>query len=138
MSDSPPPRDEYTVLWPALLVALGAVLWAIQARQQRLALSALATLVLVPTVWRVFKRQWRRGDVLRGLGMGFIASHVPLLVGACTTLDRPECRVRLCLDGVLAGAPYIPWSGVLGILLYWAWAPPVPEPRDPPLPPHES
>ena len=137
---SPPetPPNEYAPLWIALLGVLGGVLLAIEARQQRLALSALATLVLVPTVWRVFRRRWVRGDVVRGLGMGFIACHAPLLVGACSTLGRPECRIHLCLDGVLAGAPYVPGAGLLGILLYWAWAPPVPESRDPPFPPHEG
>lgn len=114
-------QDEHAPLWPPLLLTLGVLVLAIEARQQKLALTALATFVLLPTMWRVLKRRWVRGDVVRGLGMGFIASHVPLLLGACTTLNRPECRVRLCMDGVLAGAPYVPWAGVLGALLYWAW-----------------
>jgi len=100
------------------------LLLATAARQQPLVLTALATLVALPTVWRVLTRRWERGDVIRGLGAGFIASHVPLLLGACSTLDRPECRIHLCLDGVLSAAPFIPWAALLGTLLYWAWSGP--------------
>jgi protein-S-isoprenylcysteine O-methyltransferase Ste14 len=114
-------QDEHAPLWPPLLLTAAVLMLATRTRHPKLALTALATLVVLPTVWRVFKRRWGRGDVLRGLGMGFIASHVPLLLGACSTLDRPECRIRLCLDGVLAGATYVPWAGVLGTLFYWAW-----------------
>ena len=117
-------QDEHAPLWPPLLATLGVLLVATQARQQKLVLAALATLVALPTLWRVLTRRWVRGDVIRGLGMGYIACHAPLLLGACSTLDRPECRIRLCMDGVLAGAPYVPWAGVLGTLLYWAWAAP--------------
>lgn len=118
------PEDPNAPLWPPLLLTLGVLLVAAELHHQKLALSALAALVLLPTAWRVLTRRWVRGDVLRGLGAGFLASHVPLLVGACSTLDRPECRIRLCLDGLLAWAPWVPWAGVLGVLLYWAWAPP--------------
>ncbi len=119
-------EDPNAPLWPPLLLTLGVLLVAAELRYQKLALSALAALVFLPTAWRLLTRRWVRGDVLRGLGAGFLASHVPLLVGACSTLDRPECRIRLCLDGLMAGAPWVPWAGVLGVLLYWAWAPPPP------------
>lgn len=131
MSDPEERQDAHAPPWPPLLLTLGVLLLATGARHQRLVLTALATLVLLPTVWRVMTRRWGRGDVIRGLGMGFIASHVPLLLGACSTLDRPECRIRLCLDGVLAGAPYVPWAGVLGTLFYWAWTR-GPNPHPPP------
>ena len=128
----PAPEDEqdrHAPLWPPLLLTLGVLLLATEVRQPKLALSALATLVLLPTLWRVLTRRWARGDVIRGLGAGFISSHVPLLLGACATLDRPECRIHLCLEGMLASAPYVPWAAVLGILFYWAWAGPPPGPR---------
>ncbi|HYO66776.1 MAG TPA: hypothetical protein VEU33_11890 [Archangium sp.] len=114
-------QDPHAPLWPPLLATLGVLLVATQVRERKLVLSALATLVALPTLWRVVTRRWVRGDVLRGLAMGYLACHVPLLLGACATLERPECRIRLCLDGVLAGVPYVPWAGVLGTLLYWAW-----------------
>jgi hypothetical protein len=117
-------QEEHAPLWPPLLVTLGVLLLATRARQQELALTALVMLVAVPTVWRVLKRRWVRGDVIRGLGAGFIASHVPLLLGAFSTLDRPECRIHLCLEGVLSAAPFVPWAALLGPLLYWAWARP--------------
>lgn len=123
------PEDEHAPLWPPLLLTVGVLYLATQVRHTKLALTALAALVLLPTAWRVMTRRWVRGDVIRGLGAGYIASHVPLLLGACSTLDRPECRIHLCLDGVLAGAPFVPWAGVLGMLLYWAWATPEPDPR---------
>jgi hypothetical protein len=118
------PEDEHSPLWPPLLLTLGVLLLATQTRHSRLVLTALATLVMLPTTWRVLTRRWGRGDVIRGLGMGFLASHLPLLLGAFSTLDRPECRIHLCLEGVLAGVPFVPWAGVLGTLLYWAWAAP--------------
>jgi hypothetical protein len=118
------PEDEHAPLWPPLLLTGGVLLLATQTRRHQLALAALATLVLLPTAWRLMTRRWRRGDVLRGLGAGFIASHLPLLLGAFSTLERPECRIRLCVEGMLAGAPFVPWAGVLGTLLYWAWAGP--------------
>jgi hypothetical protein len=127
----PAPEDEKNAhgpLWPPLLLTLGVWIFALAERRSPLALTALVMLGLVPTVWRVLKRRWVRGDVLRGLGMGFIASHAPLLLGACSTLDRPECRIHLCMDGVLAGAPFIPWAGLVGTLLYWGWARPVTPP----------
>ena len=131
MAAPEPPQDEHAPLWPPLLLTLGLVMFAIEARQQRLALSALGALVLLPTVWRVLKRRWVRGDVLRGLGMGYVTSHAPLLLGACLgALERPECRVHVCFDAVLAAVPYIPWAGVLGTLLYWAWAAPAPTARE--------
>ena len=121
-----------------MLLVLGVLLMATAARQQRLVLAALATLVLVPSLWRVLTRKWVKGDVVRGLGMGFAASHAPLLLGAFATLDRPECRIHVCMDGVRAGVPYVPWAAVLGTLLYWAWTLPPPMPKDPPLlPPPE-
>lgn len=118
------PENEHVPLWPPLLLTGGVLSLATQARQHTLALAALATLVLLPTAWRVLTRRWLRGDVLRGLGAGFISCHLPLLLGAFSTLERPECRIRLCLEGVIAGAPFVPWAGVLGTLLYWAWAAP--------------
>lgn len=121
MSDPEEPQDEHAPLWPPLLLTACVLMLATRTQHAKLALTALATLVVLPTLWRVFKRRWGRGDVIRGLGMGFITSHVPLLLGACSTLARPECRIHLCLDGVLAGAPYVPWAGVLGTLFYWAW-----------------
>jgi hypothetical protein len=127
------PEDEHdpnAPLWPPLLLTLGVLLLATEMRQQRLALTALAALVLLPTAWRLMTRRWMRGDVLRGLGAGFLASHLPLLLGALSTWHRPECRVRLCLDGVLAAAPFIPWAALLGTLLYWAWAGPPPGRRE--------
>jgi hypothetical protein len=114
-------QDPHAPLWPPLLATLCVLLVATRVREQKLVLSALATLVALPTLWRVLTRRWVRGDVLRGLAMGYLASHVPLLLGACSTLDRPECRIRLCMDGVLTGVPYVPWAAVLGPLLYWAW-----------------
>jgi hypothetical protein len=125
-----PPEKAPPSLWPPLLLAAGVLLASAQLRHPTLALAALATLVLVPTAWRLMGRRWVRGDVIRGLGAGFLASHVPVLVGALATLQRPECRIRLCLEGVVAGARYVPWAGVLGMLLYWAWAPPVPPRQD--------
>ena len=131
MAAPEPPQDEHAPLWPPLLLTLGLVMLAIEARQQRLALSALGTLVLLPTVWRVLKRRWVRGDVLRGLGLGYVASHAPLLLGGClAALERSECRVHVCMDAVFTAVPYVPWAGVLGTLLYWAWAPPVPSPSE--------
>jgi hypothetical protein len=123
-------HDENAPLWPPLLLTLGVLFLATETRHQKLALTALAALVLLPTAWRLMTRRWMRGDVLRGLGAGFLASHLPLLLGAFSTWDRPECRVRLCLEGVLAAAPFIPWAGLLGTLLYWAWAGPPPGPRE--------
>ncbi|WP_257454802.1 hypothetical protein [Archangium lipolyticum] len=120
------PQDEHAPLWPPLLLTLGVLYVATETRHAKLALTALAALVLLPTAWRVMTRRWVRGDVLRGLGAGYIASHVPLLLGACSTLERPECRIHLCMEGVLAGVPFVPWAGVLGTLLYWAWAGPGP------------
>jgi hypothetical protein len=138
MSVPESPQDDRTPPWTPMLLALGVLLVATAARHQRGILAALATLVLLPSLWRVLTRKWARGDVVRGLGMGFISSHAPLLLGACTTLDRPECRIHLCMEGVLVGVPYVPWAAVLGALLYWAWAAPPPAPRDPPLlPPSE-
>ncbi|OJH37363.1 hypothetical protein [Cystobacter ferrugineus] len=133
MSAPESPQDDRTPPWTPMLLALGVLLMATAARHERGVLAALATLVLVPSLWRVLTRRWVRGDVVRGLGMGFIASHAPLLLGACTTLGRPECRIHLCMEGVFAGVPYVPWAGVLGTLLYWAWSAPPPEPRDPPM-----
>lgn len=133
MSAPDSPQDDRTPPWTPMLLALGVLLMATAARHERGVLAALATLVLLPSLWRVLTRRWVRGDVVRGLGMGFIASHAPLLLGACSTLGRPECRIHLCMEGVLAGVPYVPWAGVLGTLLYWAWSTPPPEPRDPPL-----
>jgi hypothetical protein len=118
------PEDEQTPLWPPLLLTLGVLFIATETRNPTLALTALAALVLLPTTWRLMTRQWVRGDVPRGLGAGFIASHLPLLLGACSTLNRPECRIHLCMDGVLAGAPFVPWAGLLGTLFYWAWLAP--------------
>ncbi|QRN96115.1 hypothetical protein JRI60_45010 [Archangium violaceum] len=120
------PQDEHAPLWPPLLLTLGVLYVATEARHAKLALTALAALVLLPTAWRVMTRRWVRGDVMRGLGAGYIASHVPLLLGACSTLERPECRIHLCMEGVVAGVPFVPWAGVLGTLLYWAWAGPGP------------
>ena len=136
MAAPDPPQEDRTPPWTPMLIALGGLLVATLARHERGMLAALATLVLLPSLWRVPTRRWVRGVVIRGLGMGFIASHAPLLLGACSTLNRPECRVFLCLDGVRAGVPYVPWAGVLGTLLYWAWAAPPPVSKDPPpLPP---
>jgi hypothetical protein len=136
MAAPEPAQDERTPPpWPPLVFALGVLLLATAARQERLVLAALATLVLLPSLWRVFTRKWRRGDVIRGLGMGFISSHAPLLVGAFSTWGRPECRIHLCMDGVLEGARYVPWAGVIGTVLYWAWAPPPPPPAELPPPP---
>ena len=118
------PEDEQKPLWPPLLLTLGVLFIATETRNPALALTALAALVLLPTAWRLMTRRWGRGDVPRGLGAGYLASHLPLLLGACTTLDRPECRIHLCMDGVLAGVPFIPWAGLLGTLFYWAWAAP--------------
>ncbi|WNG23705.1 hypothetical protein F0U62_06440 [Cystobacter fuscus] len=133
MSAPDSPQDDRTPPWTPMLLALGVLLMATAARHERGVLAALATLVLLPSLWRVLTRRWVRGDVVRGLGMGFITSHAPLLLGACSTLGRPECRIHLCMEGVLAGVPYVPWAGVLGTLLYWAWTTPPPEPRDPPM-----
>lgn len=124
------PEDEHAPLWMPLLLTLGVLFLATRTGQTRLALTALTTLGLLPTAWRLLRRRWVRGDMVRGLGAGFIACHVPLLLGACSTLERPECRIHLCMDGVLAGAPFVPWAGVLGTLLYWAWAPPPPPPHE--------
>jgi hypothetical protein len=124
------PEDEQKPLWPPLLLTLGVLFIATETRNPTLALTALAALVLLPTAWRLMTRRWVRGDVLRGLGAGYLASHVPLLLGAFTTLNRPECRIHLCMDGVLAGVPFIPWAGLLGTLLYWAWAPALPGRHD--------
>jgi hypothetical protein len=124
------PEDEHAPLWPPLLLTAGVLLLATRTRHPKLALAALATLVLLPTAWRLMTRRWLRGDFLRGLGAGFIASHLPLLLGAFSTLDRPECRIHLCMEGVLASAPFVPWAGVLGALLYWAWAGPPPGHRE--------
>ncbi|WP_309893244.1 hypothetical protein [Archangium sp.] len=124
------PEDEQKPLWPPLVLTLGVLFIATETRNPTLALTALCALVLLPTAWRLMTRRWVRGDVLRGLAAGYLASHVPLLLGACSTLNRPECRIRLCLDGVLAAVPFIPWAGLLGSLLYWAWAAPPPDPRD--------
>jgi hypothetical protein len=118
------PQDEHAPLWPPLLLTLGVLYVATETRHAKLALTALAALALLPTAWRVMTRRWVRGDVIRGLGAGYIASHLPLLLGACSTLNRPECRIHLCLEGVLAGVPFVPWAGVLGTLFYWAWAGP--------------
>ena len=120
------PQDEHAPLWPPLLLTLGVLLVATETRHQKLALAALATLVLLPALWRVVTRQWGRGDVIRGLGAGYLSGHLPLLLGAFSTLDRPECRIHLCLEGVLAGVPFVPWAGLLGSLLYWAWTAPGP------------
>ncbi|PTL81692.1 hypothetical protein [Vitiosangium sp. GDMCC 1.1324] len=128
----PEEQDPHAPLWLPLLLTLAVLMLATRLLHRKLALTALATLVLLPTVWRVLTRKWVRGDVIRGLGAGYIASHVPLLLGACSTLDRPECRIHLCTDGVLASAPYVPWAGVLGTLLYWAWSKsPAPDHRPP-------
>ncbi len=124
------PEDEQRPLWPPLLLTLGVLFIATETRNPALALTALLVLVLLPTAWRLMTRRWGRGDVLRGLGAGYLASHLPLLLGAFSTLNRPECRIHLCLDGVLAAVPFIPWAGLLGSLLYWAWAAPPPDPRD--------
>ncbi|WP_434386681.1 hypothetical protein [Melittangium boletus] len=132
---APAPEERSPPPWAPLLLALGVLLLATAARHERLVLTALATLVLLPSLWRLLTRKWRPGDVLRGLGMGFITSHVPLLLGAFSTWARPECRIHLCLDGVIAGVPYVPWAGLLGTLLYWAWAPPPPPPAEWPPPP---
>jgi hypothetical protein len=120
------PEDEHAPLWLPLLLTVGVLFLATQVRDQKLALTALATLVLLPTAWRLMTRRWMRGDLVRGLGAGFMASHLPLLLGALSTLDRPECRIHLCLEGVMAGAPFVPWAGVLGTLFYWAWTRPGP------------
>jgi hypothetical protein len=120
------PQDEHAPLWPPLLLTLGVLYVATETRHAKLALTALAALALLPTAWRVMTRRWVRGDVIRGLGAGYIASHLPLLLGACSTLNRPECRIHLCVEGVLAGVPFVPWAGVLGTLFYWAWAGPGP------------
>jgi hypothetical protein len=125
------PEESRPLPWLPLLLTAGVLGVATELRRERLALAALATLVLVPTAWRLVTKQWKRGDVLRGLGMGFAACHLPLLLGALATLARPECRVRLCLDALVSTGPYVPWAGLLGTLLYWAWAAPVPESRDP-------
>jgi len=123
------PEDEQKPLWPPLVLTLGVLFIATETRNPTLALTALCALVLLPTAWRLMTRRWERGDVLRGLAAGYLASHVPLLLGACSTLNRPECRIHLCMDGVLAGVAFVPWAGLLGTLFYWAWLAPVPPQR---------
>src|SRR4051794_12693484 len=58
--------DRQAPLWPPLLLTLGVLLGASEARHPKRVLGALATLVLLPTRWRVLTRRWARGDVIRG------------------------------------------------------------------------
>jgi hypothetical protein len=110
-------------LWPPLLLALGVVLVAFEAGHRALVLAGLATLALVPVVWRLLARRWEGGLLVRGLGIGVIACHLPLLTAVLATLERPECRIYLCPEGLPAALPLMPWTGLAGALLYWAFAP---------------
>jgi hypothetical protein len=88
------PEDEQRPLWPPLLLPLGVLFIATETRNPALALTALIVLVLLPKAWRLMTRRWGRGEVLRGLGAGYLASHPPLPLGAFSTLNRPERRIH--------------------------------------------
>lgn len=134
-----PPRTESSAPWSAVLLVAGVLLVAAQLRHRTLVLATLSTLLALPVAWRLLTRRWVRGDVVRGLAMGFVSSHLPLLLGVLLTLRRPECRVRLCLEGLLSLSPLVPWAALLGALLYWAFAPPPPAPSNPPhFPPEQG
>lgn len=111
------------------MIALGVAVIGAARGIWSLALAGVATALIVPLASRVIARKWFPGLWLRGLAVGFIASHLPVFIALYRAVQHEHCAAQLCMHAVRLGAMAAPVAALIGTVAYWAVAEEPPKPR---------